>query len=292
MSIPFLRLPPAPSSSSSRSSTPTPHKPAAVGRLRKGAQLSSAHIELSDPFAPVRPFQEFEETDSPSAVQDYVAALVRRDPHDVEEVIQIPLGRDDDGEEYPLVDEGVWVYEQLRRLTIDQHPWIASLLPLCTPLSCPTMTTSPLWAFVCAAHADPQPDPPCSAIDYIVHTSEGAQALLTSARYFPSRLGVDERGRRLLSAVARRLYRSFAHAYYHHHDLFVALESETSLVRRFGALNRRFALVEEEMLVIPELEELGLDNEGEGGERDEDDESGGIRAVEQTKRASGEPTTP
>lgn len=124
MSIPFLRLPAAPSSSSSRSSTPTPPEPAAVGRLRKGAQLSSAYIELSDPFAPVRPFQEFEETDSPSAVQDYVAALVRRDPHDVEEVIQITLGRDDDGEEYPLVDEGVWVYEQLRYVFLPAAPLV------------------------------------------------------------------------------------------------------------------------------------------------------------------------
>lgn len=78
----------------------------------------------------------------------------------------------------------------------------------------------------------------------------------------------------------------------HHHDLFVALESETSLVRRFGALNRRFALVEEEMLVILELEELGLDNEGEDGEREEDDDSGGMRVVERTERNSVESTTP
>lgn len=79
------------------------------------------------------------------------------------------------------------------------------------PFPPPTSSASD-WLFLCAAHPTP-PDPPCSAIDYMLHTSDGAQALLNSSRYFPSRLSIGAGGRRLLDAVARRLYRSFAHAF-------------------------------------------------------------------------------
>ncbi|GAA5916503.1 hypothetical protein JCM8208_006391 [Rhodotorula glutinis] len=186
--------------------------------------------------------------------------------------------------------------------------WLAALERVCTPATCPSMTTTPSWLFVCAAHALP-PTPPCSAISYMVHTSEGAQALLTSPRYFPSRLAVPDQGRKLVRAVARRLARTFAHCHFHHPTSFVHLESETSLVRRFAALNARFKLVDEdpgELLCGLGLEggvgglgseggggregeregveEEGEDYEGEEGEEnwleeEEDDESGGIRVV-------------
>ena len=241
------------------------------------------------------------------------------------------------------------------------------------------LTRSPALRPPRAAHATP-PSPPCSAISYMVHTSEGAQALLTSPRYFPSRLEVPDQGRKLVRAVARRLLRTFAHChlcvilsvsrfrralwagrrhrraapsplrtalepvpltdarlssscpspsllhshhphlfvrlsspspllpYSHHPTLFVHLETSTSLVRRFAALNARFALVDEDPGALLELElggegmgglglglergfeggEGGEEGEGEGegyeeeedgSEEDEEDDDGGIRAV-------------
>ncbi|GAA6031275.1 hypothetical protein JCM8097_005579 [Rhodosporidiobolus ruineniae] len=281
---------------SSPSNSPADRK----GRLRKGTRAEDAFY--SDPFSPVPRLSSF---DSSFAVQEYIAALVRRDPHDVELITEIPTSRQDeeDGEgeeeedEVELVDEDVWVYEQLRRLALDQHLWLAALgtssspdvPPPCTHQSCPEMRASD-WLFLCAAHPTP-PDPPCSAIDYMLHTSDGAQALLNSSRYFPSRLSIGAGGRRLLDAVARRLYRSFAHAFYHHPALFASLEADTSLVRRFVALNRRFEMVPEDGLIIPELE---LEGDGEGeeeaGEEEEEQheeryEEGGIREVDLGERS-------
>ncbi|GAA5977496.1 hypothetical protein JCM10908_004995 [Rhodotorula pacifica] len=243
----------------------SPHQPpsavAPARRLRKGARYQDAYE--SDPFAPVQPLESF---DSGFAVQEYIAALVRRDPHDTELLVTIPrreyADEDDDnegpeGDEWgePAVDEAVWIYEHLRRIVQDQHLWIATLMSECTASTCPEMQAGPDWFFLCAAH-ELSPSPPCCAIDYITHTSDGAQALLTSTRYFPSRLAVSDSSRQLLSTVARRLYRSFAHTYFHHQDLFIELESQTSLVRRFVALSRRFDnLVPEEALIIPELED-------------------------------------
>ncbi|BGP26195.1 hypothetical protein JCM10295v2_005139 [Rhodotorula toruloides] len=258
----FLKLPTG--ASPSRSRSPSPVRPDRYGRLRKGTRLADAHE--TDPFSSIRPFESFT---SSFAVQEFITALVRRDTHDVDSIITIPTAFDEE-EDAPveLVDEDVWVMEQLRRITLDQHLWIAFLTNLCTRTTCPSMTAGPDWFYVCAAHYAP-PDPPCCAIDYISHASDGAQALLCSAKYFPSRMSVSEGSRRLLDAVARRLYRSFAHAFFHHQPLFVQLEAETSLVRRFTELSRRFKLMDEMSMVIPEFgeleeEEMDLGDEAEG----------------------------
>ncbi|GAA5866923.1 hypothetical protein JCM8547_003918 [Rhodosporidiobolus lusitaniae] len=265
---------------------PSPPPPDRKGRLRPGTKAADCFD--TDPFSPLPKLSSFS---SSFAVQEYIAVLVRRDPHDVELICTIPTSAQDaeewgaqereEEEEVELVDEDVWVYEHLRRITLDQHLWLAALTtspspgvpPPCTSESCPEMRAES-WLFACAAHAVP-PDPPCDAPNYMLHCSDGAAALLTSSRYFPSRLSVSEDGRRLLDAVARRLYRSFAHCFFHHPSLFATLESETSLVRRFTELNRRFEMVDPEALIIPELEE-GFEGEGGGEqgfeEREEDEE--------------------
>ncbi|GAA6053943.1 hypothetical protein JCM3770_004634 [Rhodotorula araucariae] len=264
-------------------------------RLRPGTRAQDAFP--ADPFSPPRSFAEFD--DSPFAVHEYIADLVRRDASDVEVLVRVPTDDADEGEGEvrELVDEDVWLYEHLKRITLDQHAWIAALAAECTPTSCPSMTTTPSWQFLCAAHATP-PSPPCTALSYLQHTSDGAQALLTSPRYFPSRLSVSPQGRSLLAAVARRLWRGFAHAYFHHQALFAHLESESALVARLVALNRRFALVHEDEAFELELElgaaGAGQDEDVEDFEKegnDDDGDGGGIRAVEceQDGRAAGSP---
>ncbi|KDN34773.1 hypothetical protein RSAG8_12146, partial [Rhizoctonia solani AG-8 WAC10335] len=89
------------------------------------------------------------------------------------------------------------------------------------------------------------------AIDYIVHTLDSATALLNSTRVFPSRLSVPQSSYRHFSSLARRLSRIFAHAYYHHRELFSQAEAESSLYARFLALSQQHSLVPAELLVIP-----------------------------------------
>lgn len=80
-------------------------------RLRKGTRYEDAYD--NDPFAPIRGLESFS---SASAVQEYIAALVRRDPHDVELLTQLPRIRYEDGESEgePAVEAAVWVYEHIR----------------------------------------------------------------------------------------------------------------------------------------------------------------------------------
>lgn len=65
------------------------------------------------------------------------------------------------------------------------------------------------------------------------------------------RLSIPQSSHRHFSSLARRLGRIFAHAYYHHREVFEQAEAESSLYARFLALTSRFDLVPPEYLVIP-----------------------------------------
>jgi hypothetical protein len=48
--------------------------------------------------------------DSAFQAQEYIAHLIRQDPHDVQKVVTLSSGDDDKGS----IDEGSWLFEQLR----------------------------------------------------------------------------------------------------------------------------------------------------------------------------------
>ena len=102
------------------------------------------------------------------------------------------------------------------------HPFITSLQEQCTRDSCPEMKAGE-WLYLCAAHATVN-EHECCAIDYITHTLDGATALLNSTRYFPSRLSIADTSLKHFTSIVRRLYRIFAHTYFHHRDLFEQCE--------------------------------------------------------------------
>jgi hypothetical protein len=65
------------------------------------------------------------------------------------------------------------------------------------------------------------------------------------------RLQIPQTSHRHFSSLARRLGRIFAHAYFHHREVFEQAEAESSLYARFLALTSKFDLVPAEFLVIP-----------------------------------------
>ncbi|VDN44521.1 unnamed protein product [Gongylonema pulchrum] len=83
----------------------------------------------------------------------------------------------------------------------------------------------------------------CSAIDYTRHTLDGAAALLNSNKYFPSRVSIKESSIAKIGSVCRRVYRIFAHAYFHHPELFEKFEV------------RKYNLMANEHLIVPVLPE-------------------------------------
>ncbi|KZT56037.1 Mob1/phocein [Calocera cornea HHB12733] len=159
--------------------------------------------------------------DSAFELQEYLALLLRYDPHAVEELTKLPTGGD--GEE---VEKWAWIYEQIRRLVEDMnHPLITRLQEDCTRSSCPEMRANE-WTYLCSAHGLPTLQQ-CCAIDYTLHTIDHITATLNSSKNFPSRLSIPQTSQRHISAIARRLARVFAHAYFHHREVFE--ESEVRL---------------------------------------------------------------
>ncbi|THH08578.1 hypothetical protein EW146_g8946 [Bondarzewia mesenterica] len=232
-------------------------------RPLKGSRIST--------FYPVKSLPLLSSLDSAFQLQEYISLLIRLDIHDVEAIVSLPDrsgGKEstESGEPYSneereaekdvkgdfAVDEACWIYEQLRRLAQDlSHPLITMLQQECTRTTCPEMKAGE-WLYLCVAHGNDGAMEQCCAIDYILHTVDSATALLNSPRAFPSRLSIPQSSHRHFSSLARRLGRIFAHAYFHHREVFEQAEAESALYARFLALTSKFDLVPPEFLVIPQ----------------------------------------
>ncbi|KAG0371172.1 hypothetical protein BGZ54_009531 [Gamsiella multidivaricata] len=210
-------------------------------------QDESAHSEGAHPLRnlpgtkdeklyqwPQRPLESIE---SAFALREYLQALIRHDPHNVDQLIALPAGQ----------DEHSWLYEHLCQICLELNYLIVHLEPECTPEVCPEMRAEE-WKYYCATHPTPRE---CCAIDYLTHTLDGASALLNNIKFFPSRICVPEGSVKNFQSIARRLYRIFAHAYFHHRDIFDAFEAETSLYERFLKLSRTRQLITEKLIIIP-----------------------------------------
>ncbi|KAF8680411.1 Mob1/phocein family [Rhizoctonia solani] len=208
-----------------------------VQRLRRGASLEHVYTPADLHFGHI---------DSAFQSQEYIAQLIRQDPHDVQKIVTPPKSDD----EKSSVDDGCWLYEQLRRLAQDlTYPLITNLQLECNRDTCPEMKAGE-WLYLCVAHGN-------AAGGHI-------QALLRDRLYrtYIGQLSVPQSSYRHFSSLARRLSRIFAHAYYHHRELFSQAEAESSLYARFLALSQQHELVPPELLVIPsESFELNSSND-------------------------------
>ncbi|KIK95840.1 hypothetical protein PAXRUDRAFT_826616 [Paxillus rubicundulus Ve08.2h10] len=249
----------------------------AVQRPYRGSRVSSFYSVKSLPL--------LSSLDSAFQLQEYISLLIRLDAHDVDTIVSLPekfsskesdekpldspdneAKKPDDGERKSelSVDRACWIYEQLRRLAQDlSHPLITMLQQECTRSSCPQMKAGE-WLYLCVAHGNDGAMEQCCAIDYILHTLDSATGLLNSPRAFPSRLSIPQTSHRHFASLARRLGRIFAHAYFHHREVFEQAEAESSLYSRFLKLTSQFDLVPAEFLVIPEHHDgTGRDEEVE-----------------------------
>ena len=156
----------------------------------------------------------------------------------METILEAPQGQ----------EEAPWKYEHLRQFCNELNGIAVRMQEECDPKVCIQMIATEQWVFLCAAHHKPKE---CSALDYTLHTLDGAAALLNSNKHFPSRVSVKESSVQRLSSVARRLYRIFSHAYYHHRKLFDEYEESTYLCKRFTRYVMKYGLMSADNLIVP-----------------------------------------
>jgi len=145
-------------------------------------------------------------------------------------------------------DAGVWQLEHLRQVVLELSELLVLLAPECTAENCGQMKATVEWVFLCAAHRVPRE---CCAIDYIIHNVEATTAVLNSRRWFPSRGSVPETAEKMFQSIARRLYRIFAHVYFHHRPIFDRFEASTHLYERFIYLVHDHNWIPEKLCIIP-----------------------------------------
>lgn len=141
--------------------------------------------------------------------------------------------------------------------------------PPCSAQTCPEMRASE-WQYLCAVH-----DPPksCCAIDYCCHTLDWATNLLTSPKYFPSRLtlgseaaGGPQASMRHLTNIFRRVYRIFAHAWFQHREVFWQVETHDGLYVFFKTVCDIYNLIPEDNYTIPAEAEGMETSDGHDGQ--------------------------
>ncbi|KAF9179658.1 MOB member 4, phocein [Haplosporangium sp. Z 767] len=91
---------------------------------------------------PQRPLEAIE---SAFALREFLQALIRQDPHDVDRLIALPPGQ----------DENAWVYEHLCQICLELNFLIVHLEAECTPEVCPEMRAEE-WMYYCATHRTPR----------------------------------------------------------------------------------------------------------------------------------------
>ncbi|ORX46056.1 putative cell cycle-associated protein [Hesseltinella vesiculosa] len=215
------------------------------------------------------PAEAIDNLDSSFHVQEYLQQLIRQDHTNINTLIEIP----------DSVDRQVWQYEHLRQVCIELNQLVVALECECTQANCPEMKADG-WLYLCAAHPTTQS---CPAIDYIIHTLDGATILLNNSKYFPSRqvntfqsalwISIPEPSLKHFQAIARRLYRVFAHAYFHHRETYDLFENETCLYGRFLLLSKTFNLVPTELISIPSDANLDHDENEQADDDDLDEHS-------------------
>ncbi|KAJ2095994.1 hypothetical protein GGI09_004591, partial [Coemansia sp. S100] len=157
---------------------------------------------------------------------------------DVDALVEVPQG----------IEPLSWLYEHMRQICVELGFYLTSLHSECTQ-ACPVMRASET-TYYCAGHGRPRP---CSAMGYSIHTLDYAVRQLSSAASFPDRVRVAESSVKHFQSMVRRLYRVFAHAYFHHREVFERQESTTCLYARFVRLARKYELTPESLIIIPEL---------------------------------------
>ncbi|KAK1139637.1 hypothetical protein N8T08_000574 [Aspergillus melleus] len=228
-------------------------------RIRPGTK--AVDMAVGPPLIPLS------QLDSPFQLQEHLKALYNHYTRPEGTDIVVPINRDvaiQLAEPPEGIDRSLWLYELCRFLTMKVNNLIIAFFaenPPCSAQTCPEMRASE-WQYLCAVH-----DPPksCCAIDYCCHTLDWATTVLTSPKYFPSRLalgseagGGPQASMRHLTNIFRRLYRIFAHAWFQHREVFWQVEGHEGLYIFFKTVSDMYSLIPEDNYTVP-AEAEGVD---------------------------------
>lgn len=181
-------------------------------------------------------------------IQLYIQQLIRNDASRYKEINKRPS----------KVAENLWLCELFRQTIIDLNFLVLELSTVCKSENpdCSKMIATTTYEFRCAAHSPPKQ---CSAMDYMLHTLDNVTLILNSPKVYTERNKPSKSCHRDLETLDRRLYRLFAHAFFHHKDVFVRYEKKHYLYRRFMDMTATYSLATPDQL-LPKIPLTAFDN--------------------------------
>ncbi|WEW59598.1 hypothetical protein PRK78_005072 [Emydomyces testavorans] len=248
-----------------------PQDDASTRRIRPGTK--AVDMASGPPLIPLS------QLDSPFQLQEHLKASYQNFTRPPNSSTVVPITRTTAkqlAEPPEGVERSLWLYELCRFLTMKANNIVIAFFaesPPCSAQTCPEMRASE-WQYLCAVH-----DPPkaCCAIDYCCHTLDWATNILTSPKFFPSRLtlgseaaGGPQASMRHLTNIFRRVYRIFAHAWFQHREVFWQVEGHDGLYVFFKTVCDAYGLLPEDNYTIPaeaEGEEPRTNKLEEGGRK-------------------------
>ena len=158
----------------------------------------------------------------------------------LKEAVKLPPGEDE--------DEWIAVH------VVDFHTQInmlySTITLLCSPTSCPKMSAGEKYEYLWQDSRNPKYRKPAkvSAPEYIENLLNWVSAVLQDPRYFPTELGVEfgDGARPMFQKILKRLFRVYAHIYYHHINQITELQLQPHLntsLKHFALFCNEFQLV-------------------------------------------------
>jgi len=169
------------------------------------------------------------------AVREHIEELIRNDYTQIERIIHFP--RDITGAEQQLR----FVVESMKLFLVEVGFFVVFLSSQCNHTNCSKMQATNKFRYRCSAHRKPKD---CNAIQYCVHTLDLFTERMNHKEYHIQNTKINEKkANKDIGDLCRRVYRIFAHAFFHHQQLFEEYESRHLLCTRFIMFFRTHKLV-------------------------------------------------
>ena len=161
----------------------------------------------------------------------------------MKEAVQLPEG--EDLNEWLAVNVADF-YNQLSML-------YATITEFCTPQTCPSMTAGPNYRYLWQEPPKYPKPVELPACEYIGNLMDWVDAILENEQIFPSMIGVPfpKNFESVVKNIMKRLFRIYAHCYYHHLDNFTELGTIAHLntsFKQFIYFTKEFNLIPQDQL--------------------------------------------
>jgi hypothetical protein len=116
----------------------------------------------------------------------------------------------------------IYYYEWTRTFNFIFLQITKQLSEECNKSTYPEMTAGKDWEFLCVQHGKDMKK--CCAIDYVSHNIETSMKILLNPSFYPDRFEIDDRPAKALPKMIKYFYRTLAHIFFYHNNLFNILE--------------------------------------------------------------------